>query len=176
MKDDAGVQQKQVVQVRSTDMYEKPESSPQTNSIDDDQSSLRYSKVQSRTLPRVLRIRKRRQFLRMQRMGARAQTTHLIAYLVKNKQRPTRLGLTVSKKFGRAHLRNRLKRLLREAFRHSELRQSHGFDISLVAKRCDRIPTRDDLVLELNQLATYPIKSQRDQRLQSHSRPKRKDV
>jgi ribonuclease P protein component len=176
MKTDAGVQHKQVLQVHSSRTNENPVNSPRSGeSLERDRETSR-SVLLSRGIPRALRIRKRRYFLRLQRSGTRAQTPHLIAYLIKNNHRPVRFGLTVSKKVGKAHLRNRVKRLIREAFRHSELRYSQGFDISLVAKRFERIPTRDALILELNQLASTPIKHPREYRNQSNPRRKRKEA
>lgn len=43
----------------------------------------------------------------------------LIVYYKANAYNQTRIGLSVPKKIGRAHVRNRLKRLLREFFRQS---------------------------------------------------------
>ncbi|MGZ3788599.1 MAG: ribonuclease P protein component [Bacteriovorax sp.] len=43
----------------------------------------------------------------------------LIIYYKKNPFNQTRIGLSVPKKIGKAHVRNRLKRLIREFFRQS---------------------------------------------------------
>lgn len=43
----------------------------------------------------------------------------LIIYYKKNPYNQTRIGLSVTKKLGKAHDRNRLKRLIREYFRQS---------------------------------------------------------
>lgn len=47
----------------------------------------------------------------------------LIIYYKKNSYNQTRIGLSVPKKIGKAHDRNRLKRIIRESFRQS----SHKF-------------------------------------------------
>ena len=44
----------------------------------------------------------------------------LIIYYKKNLLNQTRIGLSIPKKIGKAHDRNRLKRLIREFFRQSE--------------------------------------------------------
>lgn len=68
------------------------------------------------TLPKSLRLRRRRDFSRVQRTGARGASPHLQAVM-----RPGRglgrFGLTVSKKVGNAVARNLVKRRLREILR-----------------------------------------------------------
>lgn len=55
----------------------------------------------------------------------------LIIYYKRNSLNQTRIGLSVPKKIGKAHDRNRLKRILRENFRTSNYKYL-GFDILLV--------------------------------------------
>jgi ribonuclease P protein component len=55
----------------------------------------------------------------------------LIVYYKKNTLGKSRIGLSVPKKVGKAHDRNRLKRLMREFFRQSPYKFL-GFDILLV--------------------------------------------
>lgn len=55
----------------------------------------------------------------------------LIIYYKKNPYNQTRIGLSVPKKIGKAHDRNRLKRLIREFFRQSDYKFL-GVDILFV--------------------------------------------
>ncbi len=55
----------------------------------------------------------------------------VIIYYKKNSFNQSRIGLSVTKKLGKAHDRNRLKRILREYFRTSPYKFL-GFDILLV--------------------------------------------
>jgi ribonuclease P protein component len=58
----------------------------------------------------------------------------LIIYAFPNGLRRTRLGLTVGRRHGNAVRRNRIKRLLREAFRLESDALSAGFDLIGVPK------------------------------------------
>ena len=127
-------------------------------------------------LPRWLRLRQRREFLRVQRRGEKNHTRHFLVFVAPRSSeprrpaqrsagsfvsdgaasttgvsdpsprevtsfprpgalRPTRLGVTVTRKVGRAHERNRIKRLVREVFRQERTRLPPGFDMVFVAKR-----------------------------------------
>lgn len=55
----------------------------------------------------------------------------LIVYYKKNSYNQSRIGLSVPKKIGKSHDRNRLKRLMREFFRNSPYKFL-GYDILLV--------------------------------------------
>lgn len=67
--------------------------------------------------------------------------------------RPTRLGVTVTRKVGAAHERNRIKRLVREVFRQERSRLPPGYDMVWVAKRNALSFTLEDLRSDFLQLA-----------------------
>ena len=64
-------------------------------------------------------VRKAWEFRRAYRAGGRARGRLLSLVVVKNRLPHARLGLSVSKKLGPAVRRNRIKRMIREAFRQS---------------------------------------------------------
>jgi ribonuclease P protein component len=99
--------------------------------------------------PKRLRLRKRREYLLAQRVGRRFTSTHFIFYLRPNGGRPARLGVTVSRKVGKAHDRNRIKRLLREVFRRAKAHLPNGLDIVVVARNDQAPPSFDETRNEL---------------------------
>ena len=60
---------------------------------------------------------------------------------------PTRLGITVSKKYGKAHDRNRFKRLVREVFREHYDEIPLGIQLNVIP-RLPRTDIKKEQVLE----------------------------
>lgn len=63
------------------------------------------------------RLRRRRDYLRVQAQGRRLHSRHFGVTLAPPETPGPRLGLVVTRRFGKAARRNRMKRLLREFFR-----------------------------------------------------------
>ena len=61
-------------------------------------------------------------------------SSYLVLYARKNRTGTNRVGITVSKKLGKAHIRNRVRRRLREVYRLNEYKFQPGWDIVLVAR------------------------------------------
>lgn len=59
---------------------------------------------------------------------------YLVLYAQKNRTGQNRVGITVSKKLGKAVVRNRVRRRLREVYRLNEDRFLPGWDIVVVAR------------------------------------------
>lgn len=90
--------------------------------------------VGPRTFPKAARLRRRREFLGLQREGRRRHTTHLVVIRCATSRPLSRLGVTVSSRVGNAVVRNRVKRLLREVFRLRRTGLGSSQDIVVIAK------------------------------------------
>ena len=59
---------------------------------------------------------------------------YLVLYARKNRSQCNRVGITVGKKLGKAHIRNRTRRRIREVYRLNEEKFKAGWDIVVVAR------------------------------------------
>lgn len=73
-------------------------------------------------------------FRRLYQKGNQAANRYLVIYCRKNHSQENRVGLTVGKKLGKAVVRNRLRRRLREVYRLHEQEFLPGYDIVVVAR------------------------------------------
>lgn len=90
---------------------------------------MRGAQPAGHTLGRERRIRRRADFLRLYRMGRKVGTRCLVVYALPASGTLPRLGITVSSKVGGAVVRNRAKRLIREAYRHCPAILESGLDL-----------------------------------------------
>ncbi len=84
---------------------------------------------------RADRLLKRREFVEMSRTGKGVSDRYFILSFKPNALDRCRLGVTVTKKVGNAVVRNRLKRIIREYFRHNRSRIEKNLDMNIIVKR-----------------------------------------
>ena len=82
------------------------------------------------------RVRRRSEFEALYARGTKLVESRLVAFVAPSAEgaRRSRLGLSVSRKVGDAPRRNRVKRVLREAFRQLSPEWSEPLDLVLVAR------------------------------------------
>lgn len=85
--------------------------------------------VDGHRFPKSVRLRKQAEFDRVYAGSAFAADDMLVVKAVENDLTVTRLGLSVSRKVGNAVVRNRWKRLIREAFRRQLAELPVGLDL-----------------------------------------------
>lgn len=73
-------------------------------------------------------------FRRLYRKGQSSVQPCMVVYCQKNRQGKTRLGVTVSTKLGKAVVRNRVRRQLREMYRLHLPEMKKGYDVILVGR------------------------------------------
>lgn len=80
----------------------------------------------SEALPKSKRIAKRRDFLRVYETGRKIVSRYVVLFFAASELPHSRIGITATKKLGKANIRNRLKRWTREVYRRQ--REPLGLD------------------------------------------------
>ena len=81
------------------------------------------------------RILKRSEFHELTRSGRKLENDCLIAFIKPGRFNRPRLGITITRKVGKAAQRNRIKRLIREYFRLNRQHFNQNWDINIIAKK-----------------------------------------
>lgn len=84
-------------------------------------------------LPAAQRIRRRPEFERVYKQGARVHGRFMTLFVLPNGRTAPRLGVAATRKLGSAVDRNRAKRLAREVFRRRKV--ATGLDVVVVPRR-----------------------------------------
>lgn len=106
----------------------------------------------SQCFTKVERLTTRREYLLVQQRGMRIHLKDLLAFVYPRAEE-RRIGITASRKVGGAVERNRLKRLLREAWRRERGQLPLGHDIVFVAKRSAAGMTFAEVLRQFEELA-----------------------
>lgn len=79
-------------------------------------------------------LKKNYEFRRLYAKGKSAVTPYIVLYVKRTGRGENRLGITVSNKIGKAVVRNRVRRRLREIYRLNEDKLCRGMDLVIVAR------------------------------------------
>lgn len=78
-------------------------------------------RLHSEALPRERRIARRADFVRIYESGRKVHSRYAVLFFQPNGLEHSRIGITATKKLGKANVRNRAKRWTREAYRRERL-------------------------------------------------------
>lgn len=79
-------------------------------------------------------LKKNYEFRRLYKKGKSAVTPYLVLYVRQTGRDTNRIGVTVSNKIGKAVVRNKIRRRLREIYRLNETQFQPGWDLVVVAR------------------------------------------
>ena len=129
------------------------------------------------SFPKKKRLVSNSQFKAVMARGRRLSHGVLTLYMARNDCEYSRLGVSVGKSRGKAVVRNRLKRLMREAFRQNQERVPAGFDYMLMishrwpkksnVEKTPKMPTFEQVkasFLALTNSSTEPRDTRREMR------------
>lgn len=74
----------------------------------------------------------------------------MVIYILKNKKGINRAGITTSKKIGKAVMRNRARRIIRESVRQIEDKLPQGYDFIFVARKKTCFLKTQDILRVMN--------------------------
>lgn len=96
-----------------------------------------------------LTLKENRQFQRAYRRGKSYVSPILVTYVIKNNTNNLKIGITTSKKIGKAVMRNRCRRIIRAAFNELKGGLKNGYDIVFVARAKTPFVKSTDILREM---------------------------
>jgi len=113
-------------------------------------------------------VRRRGHYAYIMRTGRRFRTNNLVLVEAPSKTGRPRVGITVSRKVGKAVQRNRVKRLLREYFRLNRERFAPSTDLVVIVRPGRIVKRLADL--ETDFAAYFAARQGNNHRVDRHSR------
>ena len=85
-------------------------------------------------MQKIESLKKESEFKRLYKKGASFANKQLVLIILKNNLEINRLGIVISKKFGKANKRNRCRRLIKESYRSFGQNIKMGYDIIIIPR------------------------------------------
>lgn len=83
----------------------------------------------------MLTLKKNYEFQKVLKHGKWYSSENLSVYVARNNHCENKLGIAISKKVAKSVKRNRIKRLIREAYRLNEKNMQKGYNIVIIVKK-----------------------------------------
>lgn len=100
-------------------------------------------------------------FKRLYYRGKYKASPSLVTYTMKRRDQRCQMGITVSKKIGKAVVRNRVRRIIRAAYRQLEKEMDlRGRDFVFVARAKAVNQKSTDIYLDMKKQVTYLLQNQ----------------
>ena len=80
-------------------------------------------------------LKKNREFKKVYSTGKSCATAHLVLYTKPNYFEDNRYGFSISRKIGKAVIRNKLRRRLKEILRLHDTEMKKGYDLIFIARK-----------------------------------------
>ena len=109
--------------------------------------------------PKSARLLNSSQFKHLNRHSARYQGEWILVQFRQGRASESKLGITVSKKFGKAHDRNRFKRIVREAFREIYPLIPQELEMNVSPQKNLFPPTKQAILLDFQTLLSRIARS-----------------
>jgi len=84
--------------------------------------------------PKRERIKKKKEIEEILKNGTRGNEKSFIYYFMENRLNYSRFAIIISKKIGKSHYRNRIKRIFREIYRHNKKNLKKSIDLLIRPK------------------------------------------
>jgi len=91
--------------------------------------------LKDQSLSKTERLRRKADFDRVFKKGKSIVDSFFVVLYVKNSLPFSRIGVSIKRKFGKAHVRNRLRRLVKEVYRTNKSVLPAGYDILFIARK-----------------------------------------
>jgi len=103
-------------------------------------------------MKKTVSIKKNYEFTRLFKKGNFYVGKYMVIYVLNNRKKVDRLGISMGSKFGNSVRRNRMKRLIRENYRLNEDNLKDGKDIIISARLTENLPEFSELKKEMKYL------------------------
>lgn len=113
----------------------------------------------------AIMLKKDREFRVVYKRGKSIANRYLVLYIIRNNSKENRIGFSVSKKVGKAIVRNRVKRLLRENFRNLNADLKKGYDMIFISRVVAKDATYEQIRKSMEKLidkSGFSIKEQKN--------------